>query len=190
MYKFTSLKRNVADAVTSAVVGARDLAVDAKEGLERALVAKCLRAYSVKEQVATGGPQGVWKIYNAEARNQGELVSMCMLWVVWDVHVYVRSAVDTRFRLDDLIVCTLHLCRSSVFPSQCVAAGEKAATGFAQVRWERNLWVFIRRIQLFGANGVCCGVRGPKSKVWDNFLDQQRKNATNMLKVWASFPEY
>lgn len=77
MHKFTSLKRNVADVVTSAVVGARDLAVEAKEGVERALVAKCLRGYSVKEQVATGGPKGVWKIYNAEARNQGGPRVMC-----------------------------------------------------------------------------------------------------------------
>lgn len=29
------------------------------------------------------------------------------------------------------------------------------------------------------------GNRGVKAKVWDEFLDQQRKNATNMLKVRA-----
>ena len=67
----SALKKTVAGAVSSAAHGARDLAFDAKEALERALVAKCLRPYVVKQRIATSGPSGLWKIYAADYRTEG-----------------------------------------------------------------------------------------------------------------------
>ncbi|GMH34388.1 hypothetical protein BSKO_02222 [Bryopsis sp. KO-2023] len=116
MHRFSNLKRNVTEAVTSAVVGARDLALEAKDGLERALVAKCLRGYTVKGHVATGGSKGVWKIYSADARNQGVQYPKVSVWIL-----------DKKFLQDS----------------------------------HKNV----------------------KSKLFDDFLEHQRKNAINMLKL-------
>ena len=66
---FGALKKSVTGAVSSAASGARDLAFDAKEAVERAMVAKCLRPYVMKEQIGTTGPKGLWRIYSAESRN-------------------------------------------------------------------------------------------------------------------------
>lgn len=71
--KFGALRKTVTDAVTTAAHGARDLAFDAKEALDRALTAKCLRAYTVGKQIATSGPQGLWKIYTADYKNPGKI---------------------------------------------------------------------------------------------------------------------
>ena len=68
---FGAIKKSVAGAVSSAAHGARDLASDAKEALERALVAKCLRPYIVKHLIGTTGPKGLWKIHTADYRNPG-----------------------------------------------------------------------------------------------------------------------
>lgn len=79
---FGALRKTVTEAVSSAAHGARDLAVEAKEAVERALVAKCLRSYIVKEQIASSGPKGLWKIYSADYKTTPGLYPFVSVWIL------------------------------------------------------------------------------------------------------------
>ena len=56
-------------AVTSAANAAKDLAIQAKD--EISLAPKSLKDYNVGQQVATAGPEGLWKIFAAEYKKKG-----------------------------------------------------------------------------------------------------------------------
>lgn len=62
---FTAIKK----AVSNAASAAKDLAVQAKD--EISLAPKSLKEYNVGRQIATGGPEGLWKIFSAESRTKG-----------------------------------------------------------------------------------------------------------------------
>ncbi|CAD7701524.1 unnamed protein product, partial [Ostreobium quekettii] len=55
-------------AVTSAASAAKDLAIQAKDEINFA--PKCLRDYSVGRQVATAGPEGLWKVFAADVKKK------------------------------------------------------------------------------------------------------------------------
>lgn len=73
-FNFSLFKQTVKDVVSSAAMGALDTASEAKDLLEKALSAKCLRGLSVKSQIGTGGPDGIWKLYNAERKKKSHLI--------------------------------------------------------------------------------------------------------------------